>query len=65
MGFLIFFILFELVVFAVEAVIYGILLKKFTTKKADCFKTTAYAFVANLLSFVAGLGIAIIIPGIF
>ncbi len=65
MAFVFFFVLLEVVVFALEAVIYGILLKKFTAKKADRFKTTAYAFAANAASFAIGLWLSHIIPGIF
>jgi len=65
MAFVFFFVLLEVVVFALEAVIYGILLKKFTAKTADRFKTTAYAFTANAASFAIGLWLSHIIPGIF
>ena len=65
MAFVLFFVIFEIIVFVIEALLYAKLLKKFTASKADCFKTTAYAFVANLVSFGLGLWIAHIIPGIF
>ena len=65
MAFVFFFVLLEIAVFVLEAVVYALLLKKFTAKTSDCFKTTAYAFVANAASFAAGLWLSHLIPGIF
>lgn len=65
MAFTFFFIVLELVVFALEAVIYSLLLKRFTAKKADSMRATAYAFVANAASFAIGLWLSMQIPGIF
>ncbi|MBQ7817103.1 MAG: hypothetical protein IJ339_07105, partial [Oscillospiraceae bacterium] len=55
MAFFIFFILLEIAVFVLEAVIYAVLLRRFATNKTKGIKTTAYAFVANLFSFAAGM----------
>lgn len=59
------YVLFEILVFAIEAVAYAILLKKFSTQKQKKGKTVGYAFVANAASFAIGLWLAHIIPGIF
>ena len=65
MAFTFYFILFEIAVFAVEAAVYSLLLKKFSSKPAKRGKDAAYAFAANLASFATGLWLAHIIPGIF
>ena len=58
------YVLLEIAVFALEAVLYNVYIKKkaveYSTKKA-----TVYALVANAVSFAAGLVLAHIIPGIF
>lgn len=60
------YILFELIVFAIEAVIYCFALNRYSVKPAvKKWFIVLYAFVANFLSFFAGLGIAHLIPGIF
>ena len=65
MAFTLSFILFEVIVFAVEALTYGLLLNRFSTKTVNKGKSTAYAFAANAASFAIGLWLAHIIPGIF
>lgn len=65
MAFTLSFVLFEIIVFAVEAFIYGLLLHRFSTKAVKKGKSTVYALVANLASFAIGLWLAHIIPGIF
>jgi hypothetical protein len=56
----------ELLVFAVEAVIYYLTLNKYFTKKTvKKWYAVVYALAANFLSFFAGLGIAHLIPRIF
>ncbi len=64
MAFTFYYILLEIAVFALEAFLYTLYIKK---KKVDCStkKAVLYAFAANALSFAAGLGLAHIIPGIF
>lgn len=59
------FVLFELVVFAIEAILYGILIPRRSTKPTGKGKAVLYAFVANAASFALGLAIAHWIPGIF
>ena len=65
MAFILSFVLFEVVVFVVEAFAYSLMLGKFSTKPANKGKSTAYAFAANLASFAIGLWLSHIIPGIF
>jgi hypothetical protein len=57
--FYIFYILFEIIVFAIEATVYAITFKRAETK-ISAWKSTLYAFVANLISFGAGILIVII-----
>lgn len=54
---------YELLVFALEAAIYCIFLTR--NRERQPRECIAYAFVANLISFLAGFGIAKLIPGIF
>ena len=64
MAFTFFFVIMEIAVFALEAVIFALLLKRFTAK-SDKARSTAYAFAANTASFAIGLWLSHIIPGIF
>ncbi|MBR6518557.1 MAG: hypothetical protein IKT63_02660 [Oscillospiraceae bacterium] len=64
MAFTFFFVIMEIAVFALEAVIFALLLKRFTSK-SDKARSTAYAFAANAASFAIGLWLSHIIPGIF
>lgn len=59
------YIVLELCVFAVEAVLYAVCLQKFSGEPVPKGKAVAYALVANAVSFVMGLGLAHIVPGIF
>ncbi len=63
--FLFLYVVLEFVVFALEAVAYGIGIKKVSERPPKTFVCVVYALVANLVSFVAGLGLAFLIPGIF
>ena len=65
MAFTIFYVLLEVVVFIVEAILYCILLKKASMKKKKNWYYVLYSFIANLVSFIAGMIIANVIPGIF
>ncbi|NCA93154.1 hypothetical protein EOM82_07960 [bacterium] len=56
--FLIFFVLFEIAVFIIEAIVYGVAFNKVSSTRIPLWKPVLYAFVANLLSFVAGFAIA-------
>ncbi len=55
----------EILVFAVEAVLYSLFLRKAADKKKTVWFCVVYALVANAVSFGAGLVIAHLIPGIF
>lgn len=63
-AFIFFYILFELIVFAVEAVVYCFLLRR-GEQKTPVWKCIVYALVANAASFAAGMALAVFIPGIF
>ena len=59
------YILLELAVFAIEAVLYCVLSKKFTDNTKNALYFILYALVANGASFLVGMEIAKWIPGIF
>lgn len=59
------YVLFEILVFAIEAIVYAALLKKFSSKEQKKGRAVGYAFIANATSFALGLWLAHIIPGIF
>ncbi|MGN1111404.1 MAG: hypothetical protein ACI4QY_07095 [Oscillospiraceae bacterium] len=65
LAFVVFYVLFELIVFAVEAVVYYILLNKLSVKQKPKWLAVIYALVANAASFVGGMVIAQWLPGIF
>ena len=65
MSFTFSYVLFEILVFAIEAVAYAVLLKKFSCKEQKKGRAVGYAFVANAASFAFGLWLAHVIPGIF
>lgn len=59
------YILLEFAVFAIEAVLYCVLSKKFTDDTKNALYFILYALVANGASFLVGMEIAKWIPGIF
>ena len=65
LAFTFFYVLFELIVFALEAVLYCTILKRISEKKKEDAYYTLYSFVANLISFGAGLFLAVKLPGMF
>lgn len=65
LAFVVFYVLFELIVFAGEAVVYYILLNKISVKPKPKWLAVIYALVANVASFVGGMLIAQWLPGIF
>lgn len=65
MAFVVFYVLFELVVFAVEAILFYHLLNKISIKQKPKWLAIIYALVANAVSFGAGMLIAEWLPGIF
>ena len=65
MAFVFFYIVLEIAVFAIEAVIYSLSFKKFSEKEQPKGETVFYALAANGVSFALGLWLSHIIPGIF
>lgn len=63
--FTVFYALFEIAIFAIEAVLYCKILKKASEKQQKNWYYVTYSFVANLVSFGAGFFLAGILPGIF
>ena len=59
------YVLFEILVFAIEAIAYAALIKKISSKEQKKGRAVGYAFIANAASFALGLWLAHIIPGIF
>lgn len=64
-AFVFFYVLFELLVFGLEAVVYCIWMNRLSEKTKPTWFYVLYAFVANAVSFVAGIFIANLLPGIF
>lgn len=60
-----FYLLFEVLVFAVEAVAYSLLFRRVGEDKVPVWKSIVYALTANAVSFAAGLVIVRWMPGIF
>ena len=58
LAFTFFYVLFELIVFALEAVLYCTILKRISERKKEDAYYILYSFVANLISFGAGLFLA-------
>lgn len=65
MAFVVFYVLFELVVFVIEAILFYHLLNKISIKQKPKWLAVVYALVANVVSFGAGMLIAEWLPGIF
>ena len=65
MAFTFHYILLEIFVFAVEAVLYAVFFPKFSKEQTKKGKPVLYSLTANAASFVFGLWISHIIPGIF
>lgn len=55
----------EFVVLVVEAVTYCIALRKLGEPKVPIWKSLLYAFVANIVSFVSGMALALYLPMLF
>ncbi len=64
-AFVFFYVVLEFAVFVAEAVAYVFLHRKFGENAGTYRRAVGYAFVANLVSFVGGMALAWIIPGIF
>lgn len=64
-AFIAWFVLLELIVFAIEAVIYAVKLPQMNPKDESRKKAVGYAFTANLVSCLLGFVISKLVPGIF
>jgi hypothetical protein len=65
LAFMIFYVLLEIAVFIIEAVLYTWYLRKYSEKKISAFKPGIYALTANAASFILGYMLAYWLPGIF
>ena len=65
LAFVMFYALFEIIVFVLEAVVYCIWMKKLSQQSRKNWFYVLYALVANIVSFTVGLLIAQWLPGIF
>lgn len=65
LAFTVFYVLLEIVIFAMEAVLYCKILKKASEQQKKNWYYVTYSFVANSISFGAGFFLARILPGIF
>lgn len=65
MAFIVYYVLLEIAVFIIEAILYCKTIKKYSDKQISDWFCILYAFIANAVSFGAGLFAAQIIPGIF
>lgn len=64
-AFIVYYVLLELIVFAVEAVLYSKLLRHDPEQKISGSRCVVYALAANAVSFAAGYWISLWIPAIF
>jgi len=60
-----YYVIFEIIVFALEAILYCKLMNRFSEIQRKKRDYVGYSFLANTISFVAGLWLAMVIPGIF
>ena len=59
------YVLLEILVFIVEAVAYTVLFCKSSESQISKKRTVSYALIANIVSFIGGMAIAQLVPGIF
>lgn len=59
------YVLFEIIVFMIEVVLYNVLLNKTGEGNVSSKKIVLYTLAANVCSFAGGLAIAKMLPGIF
>jgi len=65
MAFVFYYIIFEIVVFVLEAILYCFVMKKVSEKEKSIWFYVLYALIANASSFGAGFMVAKMLPGIF
>ncbi|MBR5571596.1 MAG: hypothetical protein IKV99_03030 [Oscillospiraceae bacterium] len=59
------YVLFELVVFVLEAVVYAVCMRRISERAKRAWVCVVYALVANVLSFVVGYNLSLLLPGLF
>lgn len=59
------YVLLELIVFVVEAAVFSAMFRRFSEKEIKTGKIIFFALAANVLSFVLGYWLSLLIPGIF
>ncbi len=65
LAFVVFYILFEIAVFVIEAILYCTIMKKISEQPKKNWFYVLYALIANAVSFGAGFIVAQMLPGIF
>ncbi len=65
LAFVVFYILFEIAVFVIEAILYCTIMKKISEQQKKNWFYVLYALIANAVSFGAGFIVAQMLPGIF
>lgn len=65
LAFVVFYILFEIAVFVIEAILYCTIMKKISEQPKKNWFYVLYALIANAASFGAGFVVAQMLPGIF
>lgn len=65
LAFVVFYILFEIAVFVIEAILYCTIMKKISETPKKNWFYVLYALIANAVSFGAGFIVAQMLPGIF
>lgn len=65
LAFVVFYILFEIAVFVIEAILYCTIMKKISENPKRNWFYALYALIANAVSFSAGFIVAQMLPGIF
>lgn len=65
LAFVVFYILFEIAVFVIEAILYCKIMKKISEQQKKNWFYVLYALIANAVSFGAGFIVAQMLPGIF
>jgi len=65
LAFVVFYILFEIAVFVIEAILYCTIMKKISEQPKKNWFYVLYALIANAVSFGAGFVVAQMLPGIF
>ncbi len=63
--FVMYYVLFELIVLAAEAIVYCLVFNRVSENKISMAKILLYALVANICSFVGGFVIVLFVPGVF